>query len=82
LYYLISLLLKIDFSYYHYISTQVKKAMPFILSNGDVCDDEEIYGSHIHEYDVDVEFDDDEYEDPIASELIDKFEFRLAMTAH
>jgi len=57
--------------------------MPFILSNGDVCDDEDIYGSQIHDYDTEYdsgdERDNENYRDPVDSELIDRFEFVLAM---
>jgi len=57
--------------------------MPVIMSNGDICDDEEIFGSYIHEYDIDEDdYFDGYYEDPISSELIDRFEFRLALSAH
>ena len=48
--------------------------MPFILPNGDVCDDEEIYGP----VDEGV-FDDDlcdDYDD-FGEELIERWEFRL-----
>jgi len=56
--------------------------MPVIMPNGDVCDDEEIYGSNIYCYDSEDEHDcDDDYEDPVCSELIDRFEFRLALTS-
>jgi len=59
--------------------------MPFILSNGDVCDDEDIYGSQIHEYDSEYDSDDERetevYKDPISSELIDRFEFILALAS-
>jgi len=55
--------------------------MPVIMPNGDVCDDEEIFGCNIHEYDFEDEVVDDDYEDPIASELIDRWEFRLALSA-
>lgn len=60
--------------------------MPFILSNGDVCDDEDIYGSQIHdydsEYDSEDERDNENYRDPIDSVLIDRFEFILAMAGN
>ena len=56
------------------------------MPNGDLCDDEEIYGELIHlDYDDYDDYDDDDYdedidyEDPISSELIDRFEFRLAI---
>ena len=54
------------------------------MPNGDLCDDEEIYGELIHldydDYDDDDDYDEDiDYEDPISSELIDRFEFRLAI---
>lgn len=58
--------------------------MPFILSNGEIYDDEEILGAHIYDYDYDYDSDDEheDFEEIINSELIDRFEFRLAMTAH
>ncbi len=56
--------------------------MPVIMPNGDVCDDEEIYGSHIHDYDIEEENIEDDYEDPISSDIIDRWEFRLALASY
>jgi len=63
--------------------------MPVILSNGDVCDDEDIYGSQIHDYLSDDDYIDydEQYEqyfkfpEAISSDLIDRFEFRIAMNS-
>jgi hypothetical protein len=60
--------------------------MPVIMPNGDVCDDEDIFGEQIFEYhfDGDDENDElgDEFEDPSFTEMVDRFEFRLAMSAY
>ena len=53
--------------------------MPVIMPNGDVCDDEDIYGEKIFDYDDDFG---DEFEDPSFTEMVDRFEFRLALSAY
>ncbi len=61
--------------------TVKSNTMPFILSNGDVCDDEEIFGPQIHPYDADEDcIDDEEFDDFQISELIDRWEYRLAVS--
>lgn len=50
------------------------KTMPFILPNGDVCDDEEIYGPS-DEVVFDDDFCDDDYD--FGEESIERWEFRL-----
>jgi len=55
--------------------------MPFTIG-GELYDDEEILGEHIHDYNFeeDDEYNDD-FEDPCFTDLVDKFEFRLALSA-
>lgn len=58
--------------------------MPVIMPNGDVCDDEDIYGEQIFDYHFDGDDDEefgDEFEDPSFTEMVDRFEFRLALSA-
>ena len=55
--------------------------MPIILSNGDVYDDEEIFGPQIHQYDTDEDcIDDEEFDDFQISKLIEMWEYRLTVS--
>ena len=52
----------------------------FILSNGDIYDDEEIYGEQIHEYPEDISNDENTYtgnNDECIEEMINEWEHRL-----
>jgi len=54
----------------------------FIVSNGDVYDDEEIYGDAIYEYPQDIEEDDDVYmglDDEQMEDVISEWEWEYRM---